>query len=168
MGCSRAPKVARPEASSEETIPKKVQPRGIETGRIGVIQRGENREPHWAISAERSEVTYDANGKLKGRVYKVMGQLYQGGKVVSDFKADVAVADQIADTLELSGSVILTSKTDESTLRADAVRWLRDRELVEASGKVQVETPAYRLGPCPTLWADPKLQHIGTPDRFKR
>lgn len=97
----------------------------------------------------------------------VTGQLYKDDKLVSTYKAQKAIADEVTGELTLQGQVEVYSPEEKSTLRSETLVWAsKGREIIKAKGRVRLESPLYLVGEVPELWAEPDLSRVATPEVF--
>lgn len=140
--------------------------RAFGTGQIEIVRRAEDRSIEWSVTAQRAELLDSGPGKLGGTLEQVSGALYKKGGVSSRFTSDSGEADQAANRLVLKGRVRVVAVDPKAVLTAERIVYQGDRQLIEASGGVEVDAGSYRLGPVPTIWATPDLRTVGTPDQF--
>jgi len=161
MGCG-----AKAQQPSPVQEPRKPEPtRTLQTGPVEITQKNKLQQPSWTIRGESSRV--EIADKASGDLKKVSGTIYTKAQPSATFTANQGSANQANNLLTLSGDVVLVAKDPESTLKADHVKWLPERELIQATGNVTVVTKDYRLGPFPKLLATPDLKKVGTPDQFE-
>lgn len=98
----------------------------------------------------------------------VKGEFFRKGKLASRFKAGRAAAKFGSNALEIDGGVEVSAASPRGALKARRIVWNPDKDRIEASGKVTVETDRYTLGPFNTLYASPNLDEVGTPDMFRK
>jgi len=165
MGCGGPPKQASPAQPQEEA---KSPPRSIELGPTELIQKDPNLGTQWTVKGTSGRVTMQEDGKGSGELDNVSGAIFDNEQVTANYTAKHGKADQAAQTLNLTGNVVVIAKASSAKLVADQVRWLAGRKLIEASGNVTMKTQDYSIGPFPALLATPDLKTFGTPDRFKK
>jgi len=129
-------------------------------------RRSDSGELHWRIEAKASQIEIDPESRVEGELKNVEGTLYEKGQVASTFTATEASANQQNSHLELRGEVKVLGHKDGLVLKAQRVRWLPERQLIEASGRVMLENASFTVGPFPRLLSTPDLKQTGTPDVF--
>lgn len=160
MGCG-----AKAQDKPAPPEPRKPEPtRALQTGPVEITQKNDQQQTSWTIRGESSRVQIAE--KASGDLDNVSGTIYTKAKPSATFTASHGAANQTSNLLALDGEVVLVAKDPESTLKADHVKWLPERELIEATGNVTVVTKDYRLGPFKKLLATPDLKKVGTPDQF--
>lgn len=164
-GCGSSNKAAEPKQAEP---PKKVTPKAIQMGPVELIQKDAKLGPQWSVKGKSAQMTMSEDGKGSGDLFEVSGTMFDKNEPAATFTAKQGHADQAAETLNLMGNVVVTAKESSAKLVADHVRWLADRQLIEATGNVTMKTQDYSIGPFPVLLATPDLKSFGTPDRFKK
>lgn len=120
----------------------------------------------WTMKAEESSMRFQGEEESSAIVQRVTGQLLKDGKVASNFVADSGEADTKTGRLVLTGHVKVTSERDGVVLVAERLTYDKNRALLFAEGRVEVQSDAWLSGPFAKLVATPGLERIGTPDRF--
>lgn len=129
-------------------------------------EEGERRKL-WTVKWGTAYLRYGSEGQVGGTMDGVTGQLYKDDKVVSTYKAQKAIADEVTGELTLQGEVEVFSPEQKSTLRSETLIWAsKGREIIKAKGRVRLESPLYLAGEVPELWAEPDLSRVATPEVF--
>lgn len=136
---------------------------------VKVIHRDDKNVIVMEARAKASTTTVDReHGDTKADMIEVAGELYDKGEIVSRFEAPRGTIVDPNTVLNLTGGVVVTSEKYDIVLTADKVVWHKDSRIIEAVGNVWIKGPSFNSGPSPKLVTTPKLQRIGTPDRFKQ
>jgi len=155
-GCgSSGPKKSQPKEAPKEPA------KSIASGPITLTQKDAKGNAAWEVKGDASQIVY-ADGKAEGQLANVSGTV-EGDKCA--FTAKLAKANQKSEELELTGSVVVTSK-EGNVLKANKVTWMKGQGLIRATGDVTFVSPSYTSGPFPALVASSDLKRIGTPDSF--
>lgn len=160
--CSRP--AAEPAPTAE--APKEKPPVELATGPVELEVRDESGKTAFVVRARASEIAMESSGAKSG-LKEVSGDIFQGGKVASRFKAARGEVDQKARTLLAEGKAELRDTARGLVLRADRVRYRESEARVVAEGGVTVSSEEWQIGPFDRLVATPDLSRVGTPDRFR-
>lgn len=141
--------------------------------RYGYSDKG-HRIKLWNIRWQTADLAFDDSGEFSGTMEGVHGVLFKDGRESSTFEARTGTADKSSRVLLLEGSVVVESKDPSvkskdpsGRMECESMRWDPDREIIEATGNVRLETKEGILGPFDSLWFSPELKVAGTPDMFK-
>lgn len=135
-----------------------------------VVTRYTESEPRrkvWSVRWKSADLTISEGGRFSGEMRGVEGNLYRGQALASRFRAELGLADRDSSVLKLSRGVIVETTMPKVRLTCDAMRWDPEREVIEATGNVRLETEDGVLGPFQKLWLSPELRVAGTPDLFE-
>lgn len=131
-----------------------------------VMARNKQGQPMWSARTEGSRFLLEGEAG-KAKLEGVRGELFRSGELVSRFRADAGQADQQRSELQLTGKVRVDSVQEGMWLTADRVLFDGNTGLLQAHGRVVVESETYTMGPFEELWATQDLRRVGTPDAFQ-
>ena len=181
LGTCSPPKAAPdpPEATTDPKAVKSPVDR-IKARSPEVTIQSPDGKSSYIVRAQESEVRMGEEGPTFGSFKDVTGDIVEDGKVVSKFQANNGKVDRASQTLQLAGSVKITSeaeKLDQDTNRpgdkeqivlvAKSVKFDQGLGRLEAEGAVTVTSDGMVMGPLPKLWATRDLKKIATPGKFK-
>lgn len=121
----------------------------------------------WDIQWDTAEAVVKEEAAEVGLMHAVKGTIYKKDGSQTTFSAEEASAQKDKNVLTLSGSVVLTSMKPKGTLKCEKVVWYGDDELIEANGKIAVDTPGYSVSGIDKMLAKPDFSEIGSPDTFE-
>jgi hypothetical protein len=132
----------------------------------------------WVVSWKSAEANLLTENDYSGRMNGISGMIYERGRPIGSFTADVAQAYRESDRLTLTGHVRLTSDMpdsmqrhgeppDKAVLTCDELEWDVGEDLVKAKKNVIMDTSDYRMGTFPQLWCTPGFDLLGTPELFQ-
>lgn len=131
-----------------------------------VVARNPEGNPLWSARTEGSRFLIEGEAG-KAVLEGVRGELFREGKLASRFQAKTGQADQQRSELVLSGGVRVEAVIEGLWLTAERVLYDGNTGLLQAHGRVVVESETYTMGPFEELWATQDLRRVGTPDAFQ-
>lgn len=170
MGCS-SPSNQKPGSDPKKPDEKKKDepPLDIVSNDVKVVHRDDKNVIVMVARAKASTTSVDRDsGDTKAELIEPAGELYEDGNVASHFESPKGTIIDPKTVLSLTGGVTVTSEMYDIVLTADKVVWHKDSRIIEAVGNVWIKGPSFNSGPSPKLVTTPKLQRIGTPDRFTK
>ena len=174
-GCGRQGRI---EKDPEKSTPP--ERRGIVTtgGTTTKRKQGDASVIVWVVSWKSAEANFLTEKDYSGRMNGISGMIYERGRPVGSFTADLARAYRESDRLTLSGNVKLTSDLPDSmqrhgeppekaVLTCDELEWDAGEDLVKAKKNVIMDASEYKMGAFPELWCTPGFDLVGTPALFQ-
>lgn len=171
--CSPAPRANPDNIASSPTVQsrareavKRAPRRIVQSGPVELAAARPDGDPAWSLKGQSSRAGLQEGGSTEVFATSVSGEVFEKGKPTSRFTANEAKAISATRQLVLTGKATVKAVQQDITIRAQNVRWMDDRQLFAAEGRVTVESPEWILGPMDTVWANADLTRVGSPEKF--
>jgi hypothetical protein len=127
------------------------------------------RQALWKVQWDSARIIMEPDGNTLSQMKGAKGSFLKDGAEASTFDAANGIADKSKGDIDVSGDVVVVSKTRDATLRCDKVHYSsKGEQIVRATGNVSVEGKWGTVGGLKEVWATPDLKVFGTPDLFQK
>ena len=125
------------------------------------------RKKQWTVHWQRLALAVSQKeGVTQGRMLGVRATIFKGSATGVTVSADNGQGSKDQKQLELNGNVTVRSADRKSVLTCQSLRYAAGKELLYASGNVQLQNEVGSLGSFPMLVATSDLKKVATPKEF--